>query len=425
MITPENYVRWPEPLERLSEELEDFIISDICRQIKQDGYITATAEIQMSALMMRGYNPKELQDKIAEFLGLADSEIQDLYEKAAAESQRFEDEVYEKLGKEPVKLEDNEDLQNQLRAEAQQTANTFKNLTQSLGFTVKDGGKTTFLPAADVYQHILDRAQLESLSGGITASEAIKRAVRDLASSGLKTVSYASGHVDQMDVAVRRAIVTGMNQIAEKVNDQTVEQFESPLVEVSAHGGARDSGSGYQNHKAWQGKVYYWAEKDKWGREDLKRKYPDFVRSTGYGQVDGLEGANCRHSKRVFIDGVSERMWTQKQLDEIDKPDFTYNGKEYTTYEATQRQRLLERTQRKYKRQILAYEALGVGKEDPMYQQAALKLQTLSNEYKQFSKAAGLRTQPERAQIYGYGVKQAGQVRSAATIANKEKKDNS
>ena len=138
-----------------------------------------------------------------------------------------------------------------------------------------------------------------------------------------------------------------------------------------------------------------------------------------------MEGANCRHSKRVFIDGVSERMWTQKQLDEIDKPDFTYNGKEYTTYEATQRQRLLERTQRKYKRQILAFEALGVGKEDPMYQQAALKLQTLSNEYKQFSKAAGLRIQPDRAQIYGYGVKQAGQVRSAATIANKEKKDNS
>ena len=98
MITPENYVRWPEPLEKLSEELEDFIISDICRRIKADGYITATAEIQMSALMMRGYNPKELQDKIAEFLGLADSEIQDLYEKAATESQRFEDEVYEKLG---------------------------------------------------------------------------------------------------------------------------------------------------------------------------------------------------------------------------------------------------------------------------------------------------------------------------------------
>lgn len=414
MITPEKYYTMPQPMFELAQRVEDYILSDICRRIKQDGYITATAEIQLSALIDRGWSADELLVRIQEITNLSYDLLTELYQQAAEESQRFEKEVFDKLGEKPPSVSENDELQAQIRAQATQTQDTFKNLTGSMGFSVNQNGTQTFLPLAKTYQYILDRAQTEILSGGVSGQQAIKRAIRDLAASGIKTVSYASGRVDQLDVAVRRATVTGMNQIAEAVNNENIDRFESPLVEVSAHGGARDTGSGYQNHKAWQGRVYYWAQKDKWNRQDLKARYPDFESTTGYGRVDGLEGANCRHSKRVFIDGVSERLYTEKQLEKIDDPAFKYEGKEYSTYEATQRQRLLERTQRKYKRILLAYDAAGVQSTDPDYQQAALKLQLLKQEYQKFSDAAGLREQPERAQVEGFSVAQSNRARAAA-----------
>ena len=414
MITPEKYYTMPQPMVELAQQVEDYILSDICRRIKQDGYITATAEIQLSTLISRGWSADELLYRVQQITDLSYDVLTDMYLDAAKESQRFENEVFDKLGEKPPDISENEEIQSQIKAQAKQTQETFKNLTGSMGFSVNQNGVQKFLPLAKTYQYILDRAQTEILSGGVSGQQAIKRAIRDLAASGIKTVSYDSGRVDQIDVAVRRATVTGMNQIAEAVNNENIDKFESPLVEVSAHGGARDTGSGYQNHKQWQGKVYYWTQKDRWNRQDLKAKYPDFESSTGYGRVDGLEGANCRHSKRVYIDGVSERLYTDEQLKNIDEPAFEYEGRKYSTYEATQRQRLLERTQRKYKRILLAYDEAGIQSTDPDYQQAALKLQLLKQEYKKFSEAAKLREQPERAQVEGFSVAQSNRARAAA-----------
>lgn len=414
MITPEKYYTMPQPMVELAQQVEDYILSDICRRIKQDGYITATAEIQLSALISRGWSADELLYRVQQITDLSYDVLTDMYLDAAKESQRFENEVFDKLGEKPPDISENEEIQAQIKAQAKQTQETFKNLTGSMGFSVNQNGVQKFLPLAKTYQYVLDRAQTEILSGGVSGQQAIKRAIRDLAASGIKTVSYDSGRVDQIDVAVRRATVTGMNQIAEAVNNENIDKFESPLVEVSAHGGARDTGVGYQNHKLWQGKIYYWAQKDRWNRQDLKAKYPDFESSTGYGRVDGLEGANCRHSKRVYIDGVSERLYTEEQLKNIDEPAFEYEGRKYNTYEATQRQRLLERTQRKYKRILLAYDEAGMQSTDPDYQQAALKLQLLKQEYQKFSNAAKLREQPERAQVEGFSVAQSNRARAAA-----------
>lgn len=413
MLDPKTFDALPEEIVKIFEELEEYIISDICRRLRQEGYITATAEIRVSSLLSLGIRDAAIRQEITRTLGISEAKLEEMYQKAAEESQRFDLEVYQKKGKEPIKPEENQRLQAAIKAQAKQTAGDFKNFTGSMGFSVLRGGKRTFLPVADVYQHTLNRAQVEIISG-INPLEAMKRAVKDLAKSGLRTVDYASGRHDHLDVAVRRATVTGLHQVSDKVTDEDQERLETPLVEVSAHGGARDTGSGFVNHKQWQGKVYYWREKDKWGRDDLAKRYPDFVRSTGYGHVAGFGGANCRHSKRAFVHGASKRMWTAKQLRTIDKPPFAYKGVTYTAYEATQRQRKLERMQRYYKRILLGYDAVGIPSSDPDYQNAAIRLQTASREYKAFSAAAGLVKQSERAQVEEFGRSEAARARAAA-----------
>lgn len=125
-------------------------------------------------------------------------------------------------------------------------------------------------------------------------------------------------------------------------------------------------------------------------------EYPDFETSTGYGDVQGLGGANCRHSFWPFIDGVMERTYTDDELEAMkpeNRPKIIYQGKEYDDYTATQKQREIERSIRKWKRREIA--AKGTGEETAIN----VRLRRLNDEYRAFSKAAGLPTQQERVMV--------------------------
>ena len=55
-----------------------------------------------------------------------------------------------------------------------------------------------------------------------------------------------------------------------------------------------------------------------------------------------------------------------------------------------------------------------MGISSPQYSTYQIRLQTLRQEYNRFSKAAGLRTQTERAEVAGFGHKQASAADKAA-----------
>lgn len=105
--------------------------------------------------------------------------------------------------------------------------------------------------------------------------------------------------------------------------------------------------------------------------------------------------------------GISSQQYTPAQPETMRSANaegIDYNGKHYTGYEATQHQRALERAIRKQKRRILVSETTGDAEK---LQADQIRLQMLRQEYKRFSKAAGLRTQSERAEVAGFGYKQA------------------
>ena len=182
--------------------------------------------------------------------------------------------------------------------------------------------------------------------------------------------------------------MTGVSQICAKYTEQSAEYLETPYFEVSAHIGARDKGVGWQNHKAWQGRVYSVRTGD---------KYPSIYEVCGLGYVDGLEGANCRHIRMAFVDGVMERTYTDEELAHIDDGhDVDFEGKHYTAYEATQKQRQVERTARKLKREQTAYKSAGLTED---YQAVTARIRRLNAEYKAFSEAAQLPLQRERMRI--------------------------
>ena len=399
-ISPEYIQAAGEYLTPLYQSLEDYVIEKICEQF-QTGEANATALELIRELQRRGLDLKDIEKRIRQVLGISAKELENIFQDAVTRNEAFYGETLDKMGLAGESYQF-EAMRLEADAIARQTMGEFVNLTQSMGFAMQDlNGQTSFFPIREAYQKALDKAAVQVLSGADSYNVAIRQAVKSLTDSGLQTVDYESGHHDRVDVAVRRAVMTGVTQISSKYTEQMAEDIPTPYREVSAHSGARDKGIGWQNHKAWQGKVYSMKAGD---------KYPSIYAVCGWGEVDGLEGANCRHVHYPFWDGISERSYTDEELAAIDPPPIMYQGKEYTRYEATQQQRKIERALRAVKRRMIGQKAAGL---DEDYKASAAKYRRLNEEYDSFTKAAGLRSQKERSYIKEFGPKEAREAMKA------------
>lgn len=382
---PEILDALPEELAELFRALEDTLLDEICSRLKLANQLNEGTVQNIRALRSHGIDLKDIEKAIRKTTGISETKLNKLLDDVMERNQRYYTDVID-LARvtQPDVLVDATTID----AIKRQTRDVFRNITASMGFLV-DAGRT-MLPPAKAYQWALDAATLKVESGAISYGQAIKDAVRELASGGLRVVDYESGHRDHVDVAARRAVMTGVSQLCGKYTDQAAEYLETPYYEVSAHAGARDvpGRSPWASHKEWQGKVYSTRSGD---------IYPNVYEVCGLGAVDGLEGANCRHRRFPWVEGVSERTYTDKQLEHIDDGlGCTFEGKTYTAYEATQMQRRVERTIRKLKREKAAYKAAGLTEEE---QAVNIRLRRVNAKYTAFSKAAGLPEQRERMKV--------------------------
>ena len=382
---PEVLDALPEELAELFRALEITLLEEICSRLKAADELNEVTVQDIRALRSHGIDLKDIEKAIRKTTGISETKLNKLFDDVVERNQKYYTELIDLAHiTQPETLVSVEDTW----AIYEQTKQTLRNITRSMGFLVNAG--RTMLPPAKAYQWALDAATLKVESGAISYGQAVKDAVRELASGGLRVVDYESGHRDHVDVAARRAVMTGVSQLCSKYTEQAAEYLETPYYEVSAHAGARDvpGRSPWSSHKEWQGKVYSTRSGD---------IYPNIYEVCGLGAVDGLEGANCRHRRNVWVEGVSERTYTDNQLEHIDDGlGCTFEGKNYTAYEAAQEQRKVERTIRKLKREKAAYKAAGLREEE---QAVNIRLRRLNAKYKAFSAAAGLPEQRERMKV--------------------------
>lgn len=383
-ITPEYLDAAPEPIAIAMRELEKDILREICSRFKLTGELNEAAMNNIRALRAQGLDMETIEKMIAKHSKETLPQVQEALDRVVEYNQKYYNELASKASiAEPLFWMTAADIA-QIQS---QTLDGYRNITRSLGFALQTNGKVTFQPIAKAYQAALDKAEVKMQSGAFTLQQSLEDAVRELADSGIYTIDYATGHRDRADVAARRAIFTGLNQLTSKYTETAAETLETDLYEITAHRGARDKGTGWKNHKAWQGKVY--STKD-------GSKYPNIYKVCGLGAVDGLEGANCRHHRHAFLEGVSERVYTDDELANIDPPPVEFEGRTYSAYEATQMQRKIERTVRKLERRRAAYNAAGMtGKEE----QTGIRIRRLKKEYREFSRAASLPTQTNRMKV--------------------------
>lgn len=325
----------PLPAVRLINDLENRIMSDMVRRIRINGFSTASADWQMSRLQQLGKSEEEIKEWIRIALEQSDAEIDRIFSDEVYEQYMGHERAYKVNGMEQVPFEENQQLQSLIQAVSDQTKGEFRNITGSMGFAIQNPGRTnmSYKSLTEFYRTTLDNAIMDIHSGAFNYQTVLMRTINDMTKSGVRSIGYGKRQ-DRVDVAARRAIMTGFRQVQGKINEQVAEQLGTDSYEVSYHVGARP------DHQPWQGKV--------WTMKQLQQV-------CGLGTVTGLHGANCYHDYTAFIPGVSVRTYTEKQLQQMIEEENTpkeYNGKEYTTYEALQEQRRMERGMRKTRQDI-------------------------------------------------------------------------
>ncbi len=373
MLKPEYLDRLPDRLVELYVQVEADILMDMAKRISAYDMFIPAALHQYRKVAELGELHERIMERLSAITGIAEQELNRLLSEAGQEAIRSDDKVYQRAGYTPTPFDASPQLREILRDGIEATSGLFQNLTS-----------TTANTASKQFEDALDRAWMKVSSGAFDYNTAIKMAVKELSAEGIRTVRYPSGHTDHLDVAVRRAVITGASQTAARLQLKRLDEMEWDLVETTAHDGARPT------HEVWQGKRF-----SRGG--EYREKYPDFKESTGYGTGPGLCGWNCRHHFYPVVEG-SEPTYSKEQLDAMKEKRYEYNGHKMTEYEATQQQRYIERQIRRWKREYLSMKAAGLDMKE-----SAAKLSKWRKVQNDFLNQTGLKRQYAREAVEGFG----------------------
>lgn len=381
MLSPKYLSEVAVSVIKLYENVEDEILKDIARRIKKASKVTGTAQRQMEVLIENGYSYQDLQTKLKPYLENIDKEISKVLDESTIKHYYDEKKAYERANKHLIDYKKNDRANMINRQIKDDLLRNNKILTNSLGFAY-DGKAYTI---DNFYRKELNKNILMVSSGAFDRESATRKLINALGDSGVKSINYnKSGRNYSIESASRMLIRTAVSQLTGEISLMNAEDMGQDLMEISAHIGARPS------HAVWQGKIV--------SLSGTNSKYLT-LDDIGYGEVTGFKGANCRHDWYPFFEGISERIYDDEDLENLDPEGFEFEGKEYNYYEATQKQRQIERSIRKYKQKVMMFDEVGDSEAKLANQ---VRLQRQRQLYKDFNKAGKLRGKTSNINVYGY-----------------------
>lgn len=376
MLTPAQITALRDISGQVVNPVTDFLIEDIAKRVSAAGQLTNTAAYQTFKLQKLGVSQKQLKKELAKRLKMSTAQVEQLMKQAAETAYGQDVARFPDAGALP--FAENTTVQQILDATVKLARDDLTNVTQTIGFIGPDG---KCLELTEAYEKTCDFAFQKVVHGAQDYNSAIRDAVRNLAEKGIRTIDYASGVHTSLEAAVRRNIMGGLGLMNEQILQQNHDDLGCDGWEISAHGGSAP------DHEDIQGKQY------------SDKEFEAINNSPNRRRIGTL---NCGHSAMPIILGVNSPQYTDEELEEFRRQNaegIDFEGKHYTLYEATQRQRSLERSIRKTKRKILIDESTGDAEK---LQWDQIRLVRIREEYHRFSKAAGLPEQYERMEKAGF-----------------------
>lgn len=378
MLTTQQIATLRDAAYQIADPINAYLLQDIARRISEAGQLTSTVQYQIWRTQQLGFSQKEIEKKLQQLLRVSQEEIRRILHQSAQSGYSLDVRRFPTV--EAVPFGENEPLQQIVSAAVKLAQEDFSNLTQTLGMVDPFGNA---LPLQKAYRACTDFAFKQVITGAASYTEAVRQATRNLADKGVRTIDYQSGIHTSLEAAVRRNILGGLGLLQEQVSQTVHDQLGCDGWEISTHANSAP------DHEPIQGKQY---------QDAAYRALNDSLRRR-------IGTLNCGHTAFPIILGVNRPQHSPQELEQFradNEKGVTVDGVHYTGYQATQMQRSLERAIRAQKRKVMVDDAAG---DQEKLAQDKTKLTVLHQRYREFSKAAGLRTQHERTEVAGFGEK--------------------
>lgn len=382
MLSQEALERLSEKLVQRTQELNHFMIKKLAEQIKRIGSLTPSQAREILQSIQYGADLNEIINELTRITNLNVNDIYEIFEEVAKNSQFYVKQFYQYRNIPFIPYDQNEELQKQVKALADITAQSYINLAKTTAYTYfDDNGVRQFTDLSETYQKITDKAILNISQGRESYEKVLRDTMKELSSNGLQMVDYATGYHRRMDSAVRMNVMEGVRTLNQTLLNQFGEEFGADGVEVSHH---KNSAPDHIDT----------VDGNQFTKEDYKSINERLKRPVGT--------LNCYHFSFPIILGIA-RPQQPKEVVEDDKKanteGFEFEGTHYTNYEGTQLQRRLETQIRKYKDRQISSNALG--DEEDVYK-CQEKITQLSSKYNQLCKISGLPKKVDRLRVEGY-----------------------
>lgn len=372
MLTPEQISGLQVAAARITDPVNDYLLRDIARRIREAGELTSTAAYQLYRSQLLGADLRKVKQDLAKLLKTTQADAEALLEQAAEFGYNLDVKRLPGL----VPFSENSEVQQIVSAAVKLAGEELQNMTRTEAIMMYDPAGNV-KPLAEAYTACTDFAFQQVITGAADYNTAIRQACDGIVKHGVG-VSYASGVNTSLEAAVRRNIMGGLGLMVEQVEQSNHDSLGCNGWEISAHANSAP------DHEPIQGKQYPDADYEALNGSLLRR----------------IGTLNCGHVAFPIIMGVSSPQYTPDELDKFRKDNadgVEIDGEHYTGYQATQRQRVMERAIRRQKRRITM---AAPGDEEA----ARAKLELMTQKYNQFSKAAKLRTEDERLFVSGFKI---------------------
>ena len=356
MLTEQDFINIEKQASALYENLELEIIEEIATRIARVGYANTVVLNDIRIAQEMGVLYQDIITLVAKYNNTSYEKVAEIFEEAGSKTLSRDDFIYKEAGLNPVPIRQSRPIMQTMSATIEKTAGNLQNLVM-----------TTAIATQTQFYNAMNVAYMEVSTGVKSYSQSILDAIDNISSQGA-VITYPSGRKMSLESAVRMNIITGVNQTCGKLQELRADELGWDLMELTAHSGSRPE------HASWQGKIVSRSgQKGYLSLDDI-----------GYGTATGFKGVNCRHDWYPYYKG-SSRTYTEKQLKEWQNEKVTYNGKEYSKYDATQIQRKIERQIRQDKKDIAGLQGVltSNNKDDKLIEDTKVQLINKQNKLKQ------------------------------------------
>ena len=329
MLTEQDFLKIEKQAIGIYQNLELQIIEEIATRIANFGYANTVVINDMKIAQEMGFLYQDIIKLVAEYNNTTVEEVNKIFYEAGEKSLKFDDKIYKEAGLNPIPIKQSRPIMQMMSATIKKTTGNLQNLCM-----------TTANTAQTQFYNAINLAYMEVSTGVKSYTQSFIDALKTIAQQGA-IIEYPSGAKRSIESAVRMNIVTGVSQTCGQLQELRANEVGWDLMEITAHSGARP------NHAKWQGKIVSLSGKKGYLSKD----------DIGYGEATGFKGINCKHDWHPYYKD-SARSYTQKELEKWKNEKVTYNGKEYTKYDATQEQRKIERAIRQDKKELVAQQKL-------------------------------------------------------------------